>query len=44
MLPFKLEDENIKQTLKIKLPEKIENESESSEAGNDSSHHLGVLV
>ena len=27
MLPFKLEDENIKQTLKIKLPEKIENEA-----------------
>ena len=31
MLPFKLEDENIKQTLKIKLPEKIENEAKLDE-------------
>ena len=32
MLPFKLEDENIKQTLKIKLPEKIENEEKLDES------------
>ena len=32
MLPFKLEDENIKQTLKIKLPEKIENEAKLDES------------
>ena len=32
MLPFKLEDENIKQTLKIKLPEKIENGAKLDES------------
>ena len=32
MLPFKLEDENIKQTLKIKLPEIIENEAKLDES------------
>ena len=32
MLPFKLEDENIKQTLKIKLPENIENEAKLDES------------
>ena len=32
MLPFKLEDENIKQTLKIKLPEKIENKAKLDES------------
>ena len=32
MLPFKLEDENIKQTLKIKLPEKIGNEAKLDES------------
>ena len=32
MLPFKLEDENIKQTLKIKLPEKIENRAKLDES------------
>ena len=32
MPPFKLEDENIKQTLKIKLPEKIENEAKLDES------------
>ena len=32
MLPFKLDDENIKQTLKIKLPEKIENEAKLDES------------
>ena len=32
ILPFKLEDENIKQTLKIKLPEKIENEAKLDES------------
>ena len=32
MLPFKLEDENIKQTLKIKLPEKIENGEKLNES------------
>ena len=32
MLPFKLEDENIKQALKIKLPEKIENEAKLDES------------
>ena len=32
MPPFKLEDENIKQTLKIKLPEKIENGAKLDES------------
>ena len=32
MLPFKLDDENIKQTLKIKLPEKIENGAKLDES------------
>ena len=32
MLPFRLEDENIKQTLKIKLPEKIENKAKLDES------------
>ena len=32
MSPFKLEDENIKQTLKIKLPEKIENGAKLDES------------
>ena len=32
MLPSKLDDENLKQTLKIKLPEKIENEAKLDES------------